>query len=56
MNKTKSNWDCSEKKCLFPNTCKWNQKCMQKGLVLSLKQKDRPQKRGHRDLKGKISS
>ena len=29
---------------------------MQKGLVLSLKQKDRPQKRGHRDLKGKISS
>ncbi|HAU59070.1 MAG TPA: hypothetical protein DCW45_01750 [Opitutae bacterium] len=56
MNKTKSNWDCSEKKCLFPNTCKWNQKCMQKGLILSLEQKDRPQKKRNKNLKGKISS
>ena len=29
---------------------------MQKGLVLSLKQKDRPQKKRRKDLKGKISS
>lgn len=29
---------------------------MQKGLVLSLEQKDRPPKKGSKNLKGKISS
>ena len=33
--KKKSDIACSKDNCRFPNTCKWNQKCMQKDLDLS---------------------
>jgi hypothetical protein len=28
--------DCPKEKCKFPNTCDWNNKCMQKELLLSI--------------------
>lgn len=28
--------DCPKEKCKFPNTCEWNNKCMQKELMLSI--------------------
>tara|TARA_B100000242_G_scaffold244504_1_gene184858 strand:+ start:828 stop:1019 length:192 start_codon:yes stop_codon:yes gene_type:complete len=28
--------ECPKDSCQFPNTCKWNQKCMQKELDLSI--------------------
>ncbi|MFL2939188.1 MAG: hypothetical protein ACJZ7A_08875 [Opitutales bacterium] len=31
--------DCPKKSCVFPNTCEWNQRCMQKGLELSVNAK-----------------
>ncbi|MAK46620.1 MAG: hypothetical protein CMI24_05125 [Opitutae bacterium] len=34
--KKKSDIVCSKDNCRFPNTCKWNQKCMQKDLDLSI--------------------
>jgi hypothetical protein len=30
---------CQFEKCAFPKTCKWNQRCMQKELEVSLKGK-----------------
>lgn len=34
--KKNSDIACSKDNCRFPNTCKWNQKCMQKDLDLSI--------------------
>ena len=31
--------ECTKESCQFPNTCKWNQKCMQKELDLSISAK-----------------
>ena len=31
--------DCSADTCKFPQTCKWNLKCMQRGLNLSMREK-----------------
>ena len=31
--------DCSVDTCKFPKTCKWNLKCMQRGLSLSMREK-----------------
>jgi hypothetical protein len=31
--------DCPKEKCQFPNTCEWNNKCMQKELMLSISAK-----------------
>ena len=31
--------DCSVNTCKFPQTCKWNLKCMQRGLSLSMREK-----------------
>ena len=28
--------DCPKEKCKFPNTCEWNNKCMQKELDLNI--------------------
>ena len=28
--------DCPKEKCKFPNTCEWNNKCIQKELMLSI--------------------
>ena len=34
--------ECAKESCQFPNTCKWNQKCMQKELELSIAAKKTP--------------
>tara|TARA_B100000035_G_scaffold133970_1_gene113935 strand:+ start:916 stop:1092 length:177 start_codon:yes stop_codon:yes gene_type:complete len=31
--------DCPKAKCQFPKTCEWNNKCMQKELMLSISAK-----------------
>ena len=31
--------DCPKEKCQFPKTCEWNNKCMQKELILSISAK-----------------
>jgi hypothetical protein len=31
--------ECPKEKCQFPNTCEWNNKCMQKELMLSISAK-----------------
>lgn len=32
--------DCSVDTCKFPQTCKWNLKCMQRELTLSMRDKE----------------
>jgi hypothetical protein len=44
---------CSNQTCMFPNTCKWNKKCMQKELDLSIAaKKSFPHASRPEDLKG----
>ena len=42
IEKRDSGEKCSRGTCQFPNTCNWNQKCMQKELELSIAAKKTP--------------
>ena len=33
--------DCCADSCRFPKTCRWNLRCMQRGLTLSMREKER---------------
>ena len=36
--------DCSVDTCKFPKTCKWNLKCMQRELTVSMMDKEKKKK------------
>lgn len=46
--------DCSVDTCKFPKTCKWNLKCMQRELTVSMRDKEM-EKRKRVESKGGAS-
>ena len=48
--------DCSVDTCKFPKTCKWNLKCMQRELTVSMRGKEEMEKSKRVERKGGASA